>query len=333
MPRILVTHNNDLLVNFYSLEAVAQLRDLAEVTLNGTDEPLQGERLIAAAKDCDIVISDRLAPGTAEVFAGLPKLVAYLRCAVDARNIDAAAASSHGVLAVRCSQGYAEAVAEVAIGMMIVLARRMHIGDRFYKAGRDRQPMVMTRQLAGAPVGIIGYGAIGRRIADLCIALGMEVSVYDPYVRIANGNVRQVDLDRVLSHPLFVVFAAYATPETKEMMSRAAFRRMRRDAYFVNIARGNVVDEEALYEALIQGIIAGAGLDVGQGHDEQPSLRIAALPNVYAVPHVAGLTREASDHQAFETVKQVKEILAGKAPALALNPESWTRRRLLNARG
>ena len=106
--------------------------------------------------------------------------------------------------------------------------------------------MVMTRQLAGAPVGIIGYGAIGRRIAELCIAFGMEVSVYDPYVRIANGNVRQVEDDRVLSHPLFVVFAAYATPETKGMMDRKAFAKMRRDAYFVNISRGVVVDEDAL---------------------------------------------------------------------------------------
>ncbi len=333
MPRILVTHNNDLLVNFYNLDAVKQLRQIAEVKLNGTDEPLLGARLIEAAKDCDIIVSDRLAPGTEEVFVALPKLVAYLRCAVDARSIDAAAASRHGVLAVRCSQGYAEAVAEIAIGMMLVLARRMHIGDRLYKEGQDRHPMVMTRQLSGAPVGIIGYGAIGRRIADLCIAFGMEVSVYDPYVRIANGNVRQVELDRVLSHPLFVVFAAYATPETKGMMNRAAFAKMRRDAYFVNVARGIVVDEDALYEALTTNVIAGAGLDVGQGLDEQPSLRIAKLPNVYAVPHVAGLTREASDHQAFETVRQVKEILSGKAPALSINPEAWTRRRLVNASG
>jgi D-3-phosphoglycerate dehydrogenase len=193
--------------------------------------------------------------------------------------------------------------------------------------------MVMTRQLAGAPVGIIGHGAIGRRIAELCIAFGMEVSVYDPYVRIANGNIRQVDFDRVLSYPAFVVFAAYATAETKGMMDSTAFAKMRRDAHFINIARGVVVDEEALYEALNTGVIAGAGLDVGQGIDEQPSLRIARLPNVYAVPHVAGLTREASDHQAFETVRQVQEILSGKAPALSINPEAWTRRRLVNAGG
>ena len=318
MARILVTHNNDLLHNFYNLQAVEQLKELAEVRINGTDEPLHGDRLVEAARDVDIVLSDRLAPGTAEIFDRLPNLAVYMRCAVDIRNIDVEAASRAGVLVVRCSAGYNEAVAEVALGLVITLARRLHIGDRLYKEGEARQPMVLGRQLAGASIGIIGYGAIGRRIADLAIAFGMRVSACDPYVRIVNGCVSQVGLDEVLGAD-FVVCAAYATPETERMMNREAFAKMRPDACFVNISRGILVDEDALEEALLSGRIAGAGLDVGMGHDQQPSLRIAKLPNVVAVPHVAGLTREASDHQAFETVRQVKELLAGKIPALAVN--------------
>ncbi len=324
MPRVLVTHNNDLLVNFYSLEAVEQLRAFCDVRLNGTDQPLTGMDLVRAAEDCDIVISDRLAAGTAEVFDNLPNLVAFLRCAVDARNIDVGAASRNGTLVVRCSAGYSEAVAEVAIGLAITLARRMHIGDRLYKEGQDLQPMVMTRQLAGSSMGIIGYGAIGKRIADLAIAFGMRILAYDPYVRIVNGSVRQSGLDDVLASD-FVVCAAYATPETERMMNAETFGKMRADAYFINISRGILVDEDALEEALVNGRIAGAGLDVGLGHDQQPSLRIAKLPNVVAVPHVAGLTREASDHQAFETVRQIRKLIAGKAPALALNAHRATR--------
>lgn len=324
MARVLITHNNDLLVNFYSLEAVEQLRAFCEVKLNGTDEPLTGMGLVRAAEDCDIVVSDRLAAGTPEVFNQLPNLVAFLRCAVDARNIDVAAASRNGTLVVRCSAGYTEAVAEVAIGLAIALARRMHVGDRLYKAGEDRHPMVMTRQLAGASLGLIGYGAIGRRIADLAIALGMRVLAYDPYVRIVNGSVRQTGFDEVLDCDI-VVCAAYATPETERMMNAAAFARMRSDAYFINISRGILVDEDALEEALVSGRIAGAGLDVGMGHDQQPSLRLARLPNVVAVPHVAGLTREASDHQAFETVRQIRDLMAGKMPVLAMNAHRATR--------
>jgi D-3-phosphoglycerate dehydrogenase len=94
---------------------------------------------------------------------------------------------------------------------------------------------------------------------------------------------------------------------------------MRPDAYFVNISRGILVDDAALEEALVTGRIAGAGLDVGLGQDEQPAPHIAALPNVIAVPHVAGLTREATDHQAFETVRQIRDLLEGRLPPLAVN--------------
>lgn len=320
MTRILITHNNDLLENFYNRDAVEAMRALGEVVVNGTDEPLAGERLIEAAKDCEIIVSDRLAPGDPEIFDRLPKLCAFLRCAVDIRNVDVAAASRNGVLVVPCSQGYDDAVAETAIGLMLMLSRRLAVGDRLYKAGEAHQPMVMTRQLAGASVGIVGYGAIGRRIGELALAFKMAVSVYDPYVRIVDGRVDQVDLDQALSHPDFVVCAAYATPETERMMNREAFAKMRTDAYFINISRGILVDEEALEEALLSGAIAGAGLDVGLGIDQQPSLAIAKLPNVVAVPHVAGLTREASDHQAFETVDQVRDLLNGKIPRLAANP-------------
>ncbi len=315
---ILVTHNNDLLRNFYSLEAVEQLRELGEVRTNGSDQPLFGDALVDAAQDVDIIVSDRLAPGTADVFKRLPNLAVYMRCAVDIRNIDVDAASNAGIIVVRCSSGYNEAVAEVAIGLVIALGRRLHVGDRLYKQGEVHQPMVLGRQLAGSSIGIIGYGSIGRRIGDLAIAFGMSVRAYDPYVRIVNGCVQQTDFDGVLGAD-FVVCAAYATRETQGMMNREAFAKMRSNAYFVNISRGVLVDETALEEALSTGKIAGAGLDVGMGHDEQPNPKIAALPNVVAVPHVAGLTREASDHQAFETVRQIKELLAGKVPALAVN--------------
>ncbi len=319
MVKILITHNNDLLKNFYSLEAVDQLREIADVRLNGTDHPLAGAALVAAAQDVDIVLSDRLAPGTPEVFEGLPNLAVYMRCAVDIRNIDVQDASRAGVLVVRCSAGYGDAVAETALGLIIALGRRFHICDRLYKEGQADQPMVLGRQLAGSTMGVIGYGNIGSRIAELGVAARMRVMAYDPYVRIVNGCVTQAGFDEVLGAD-FIVCAAYATPETTRMMNRDAFAKMRKDAYFVNISRGILVDENALEEALTEGRIAGAGLDVGMGHDEQPNPRIAALPNVIAVPHVAGLTREASDHQAFETVRQIKDLLAGRVPALAVNP-------------
>lgn len=319
MTRVLITHNRDLLDNFYSARAVERLREFVDVKMNGTDEPLRGDALVEAALDCDIVISDRLAPGTAEVFDRLPKLAAYLRCAVDIRNVDVAAASRNGILVVRCSAGYAQAVSELALGLMIDLARKISESTASYKDGLADHPMVLGRQLYGSTIGVVGYGAIGRRIVDLAMAFGMRVLVNDPYVEIHHGAVTQTGLSELLSEAHFVVCAAYATPETTNLFDERAFAQMRRDAFFINVSRGVLVDEAALEAALRSGRIAGAGLDVGRGKDEQPNPAIARLPNVVATPHVAGLTPEASDYQAVETVRQVRDLLAGRPVALAVN--------------
>lgn len=322
MTRVLITHNNDLLKNFYSQRAIDSLRKFVEVKLNGTDEPLRGDALVDAAMDCDIVISDRMAAGEASVFDRLPKLAAFLRCAVDARNIDEAAASRNGILVARCSAGYGEAVAELAIGMAIDLARNISTAVNAYHEGVVDHPMIFGRQLYGSTIGVVGYGAIGRCIVDLAIAFGMRVLVNDPYVEIHHGSVSAVDLSTLLKSSDFVVCAAYATPETTNMFNAAAFGQMRPDAFFINVSRGVLVDESALEEALISRRIAGAGLDVGRGKDEQPNLALARLSNVVATPHVAGLTPEASDYQAVETVRQVRDLLAGRMPALSMNAHS-----------
>jgi D-3-phosphoglycerate dehydrogenase / 2-oxoglutarate reductase len=313
--RVLLTHNRDLLKNFYGDRAVEALRALPiDLVMNDSDAPLTGDRLVAAAEGCDVVISDRLAAGPREVMEKLQGVKLFTRCAVDMRNIDVDAASAAGILVCNCSSGYADAVGEHAIALMLDLARNITRDAERYHAGDATHPMVLGKQLAGAHVGVIGYGSIGRRVVELALAFKMRVSVYDPYARMDNGAVNVVGLDEVLSQPGFVVCAAYATPETERMMNAAAFSKMRRDAFFINISRGILVDEDALEDALISGVIAGAGLDVGDGPDQQPSLRLARLPNVVATPHSAALMTEPSEHQAMETVEQVKAMLAGRLP-------------------
>jgi len=322
--RVLLTHNRDLLKHFYSTKAVDALKQLVDLRMNDTDEPLRGDALVEAAKGCEVIISDRLATGPREVMERLTDVKTFIRCAVDIRSVDVDAASDANILVCRCSSGYADAVGEHAIALMLDLARGITTDAARYHAGQAAHPMVFRRQLAGAHVGIIGYGSIGRRIAELALAFSMKVSVYDPYATIRHGAIDVVTLDEVLSQPDFVVCAAYATPETLRMMNADAFARMRKDAYFVNISRGILVDEDALETALTSGIIAGAGLDVGDGTDEQPSLRLARLPNVIATPHTAALMPEPSDYQAMETVEQVKAILAGRLPMHAVNPHRVT---------
>jgi D-3-phosphoglycerate dehydrogenase len=116
-----------------------------------------------------------------------------------------------------------------------------------------------------------------------------------------------------------------ANEETENLMNAAAFARMKPSAYFINLSRGNLVDEAALEHALDERKIAGAAMDVGRAADQKPSLRLARRPDVIATPHIAGLTPQSIEHQAFDTVNQVRELLAGRVPPGAVNPEAATR--------
>jgi D-3-phosphoglycerate dehydrogenase len=276
------------------------------------------------ARGCEIVVSDRQTPGYAEFFAQAPDVVAFLRCAVDIRNIDVEAASRDGILVTRATPGFAASVAEMALGFMVDLARHVSASVLDYRAGREPEPR-MGRQLKGSILGIIGYGVIAQHLAPVAVALGMEVLVADPYKAVAEPGVRQVALDELLREADFVVCLAIATEETESLMNAGAFARMKQTAFFINLSRGNLVDEAALEAALDEGRIAGAAMDVGRAPDQKPSLHLARRPDVIATPHTAGLTPSAVEHQAFDTVEQVRELLAGRMPPNAVNPERATR--------
>jgi D-3-phosphoglycerate dehydrogenase len=159
----------------------------------------------------------------------------------------------------------------------------------------------------------------------VAVALGMEVLVADPYKAVAKPGVRQVRLEELLRQADFVVCLAVATEETENLMDAAAFARMKPSAFFINLSRGNLVDEAALEAALDDKRIAGAAMDVGRAQDQKPSLRLARRPDVIATPHTAGLTPSAVEHQAFDTVAQVRDLLAGRVPPGAVNQDQATR--------
>jgi D-3-phosphoglycerate dehydrogenase / 2-oxoglutarate reductase len=270
-----------------------------------------------------VIVSDRQTEGRAEIFEKLSHLVAFVRCAVDIRNVDVAAASQAGVLVTRASPGFIDSVAELAIGFMVDLARGITDATMAYRAsGAPR--VAMGRQLRGSTMGIIGYGSIGRRLAALGQALGMHVLVSDPHVQ-APPTLRQTDLGTLLEKSDFVVCLAVATAETENLIGARELFRMKRSAYLINVSRGNLVDEPALEAALRDGAIAGFAMDVGPAPDQMPSPSLAALPNVIATPHIGGLVPEAISHQALETTRQVADILAGHSPPGAVNPDHATR--------
>lgn len=316
--RLLMTHTPSMRANYYGDRALAALRDLCEVRLHEGETVPEPAALAAMAEGCQIVLSDRQSPGTAAFFDAAPDVVAFLRCAVDIRTIDVEAASRNGVLVTRATSGFAVSVAEMALGFMLDLARGISDSVAAYRAGRAPQAR-RGRTLAGATLGIIGLGVIGSELARLAQALGMTVLAADPHRRTEAPGVRLVELPALLVQADFVVCLAPATPETENLMDAAAFAQMRPGACFLNLARGELVDDAALAAALDTGRIVGAALDVGRAPDQMPAPALACRADVLATPHVAGLTPEAVEHQAFDTVAQVRALVEGRLPEHAVN--------------
>jgi D-3-phosphoglycerate dehydrogenase len=322
--RIFLTHVPDMLENYYGPRALDEMRKLGEVRLNETGKVLDAKALAAAAKGCEVIVSDRQTPGPTEFFPLAPDCCAFLRVAVDIRNIDVDAASREGMLVTRATPGFIPSVSEMAIGMMIDLARKITDSVIEYRGGREAEPRKGV-QLHGSTLGIMGYGAIGRYLAPLGVALGMKVLIADPFATIEDQNLHQVPLETLLAESDFVVCLVIANEQTENLMNAANFARMKKRAYFLNLSRGNLVDEAALLAALEKKQIAGAAMDVGRAFDQKPSLNLASRTDVIATPHTAGLTPDAIEHQAFDTVKQVAELVAGRVPPGAVNTAKATR--------
>ena len=311
------------MANYYGERALAALRQAGEVVRNNKPHSLEGEELINAAKDCDLIVSYRQSPGPAELFERLPKLVAFLRCAIDIRNVDVAAASKAGVLVTQASAGFITSVSELVVGFLVDLSRGISRSRIHYRENEIPKAR-MGRELKGSTIGVIGYGAIGRELVRVCRALGMRVLVNDPY-----QQVEQVSLDQLLRESDYVVPLAVATAQTENLIGGDALAKMKDGAYLINVSRGNLVDEAALEAALDSGRLAGCAMDVGRAPDQMPTPRLAARDDVIATPHTAGLTPQAIEHQSMETAAQAVEIVQGRAPKGAVNAQHWTRQALL----
>jgi D-3-phosphoglycerate dehydrogenase len=323
MATVFLTHDPDSLRDFYGEKALAGLRDLAQVRINDTGKLLDADALLEQSAGCDLIVADVNTPAEAAFF-DRAEVVALLRCAVDTRTIDIDAASRNGILVTNASPGFVDSVSELIFGVMIDLARHVTYAASAYHAGAVPAKR-MGVELKGSTIGILGYGSIGTRVAEIARAFAMHVLVCDPFKSVSEASVEQVSMEVLLARADFVVCLVIANAETENLLDAAAFAQMQPGAYFINASRGNLVDEAALHEALQQGRIAGAALDVGRAPGQMPTPELAGLANVIATPHVGGLTPPATQAQALETVEQVRALLSGKLPHNALNAEHAAR--------
>ena len=242
--------------------------------------------------------------------------------------VDVDACTAAGVVVVNQSGGNANSVAEHALGMLLTLSKRILEADRVLRRERDvNRNALIGNEATGKTIGIVGLGNVGRRIAELCSGLlHMKVIAYDPYLcaeEMAARGGEKVELDDLLRRSDFVSISCPLTKESRGMIGTREFALMQPHAFFITTARGFIHDEAALFDALRDRRIAGAGLDVWAKEPPPPDHPLLQFDNVLASPHTAGVTREARMNMGRIAAEQLLDALDGKRPPRIVNPEVW----------
>lgn len=282
--------------------------------------------MTALAADVDIIVT-HLAPVTDATISAAPRLRLIGSTRGGPVNIDVAAATARGIPVSYLPGRNLSAAAEFAVGMMIAVTRNIGAGTKALAAGRW-DGRYYRRELTGpelgsTTVGLIGFGAIGAHVTRLLKAFGARVLVFDPYAapdRISDADAEQVDLAGLLADSEIVSMHARLTPETTGLADSGFFSRMRPGSYFVNTARGELVDHQALTAALQSGRLAGAALDVW--HPEPPAAGdpVPAMPRVVATPHLAGSSRSVAEYSASAVLASVAQFLTDGTIPHCANP-------------
>jgi D-3-phosphoglycerate dehydrogenase len=317
-----------ILVEKFQPELIEWLRARAEVVV--VDPWAEPERWEREAPQVDAVISrkGRITRRQIEESRGRLKIVARTGVGVDVSRIDVDAAREHDVWVTNMPGSNAAAVAELAFGQMVALARHSVAAAAAVKANRWAEgPRFVGSELAGKSLGIVGMGNIGTRVALRARAFEMALLVCDPYIPASHVTAlggRWVGLEELFRESHFVTLHCPLNAETRHMVGAPQLALMKSSAFLVNLARGGVVDEDALLECLRDRRIAGAAIDVMEAEPPRKDHPLLALDNVLTTPHIGGSTREAQTRGEWGAAEEVIRVLQGERPQ---NPVVEPRRR------
>ncbi len=259
---------------------------------------------------------------TAEVVASAKKLRVIGRPGVGVDNVDVEAATRAGIFVMNSPGGNLVSTAELTMGLILATSRNLGAADAALKAGIwDRKAFAGGAEISGKRIGIVGFGRIGREVAARCQAFGMEVWAFDPFVSThvaERAGVKAVSLDDMLKACDYITLHTVMTPSTRHMLGKDALAKVKPGVRIINAARGELIDEDALFEALESGRVAGCGLDV---HAQEPPVdwKIAKHKKVVATPHIGAQTIEAQDRVGTDIAYQVRDFLKGGVIQQAVN--------------
>ena len=311
MPKVLIADK----INEKGVEV---LEGSAEVVNNPTITP---EELLETIDQYEGIIVRSRTKVTKEVIENAKNLKIIARAGVGVDNIDVDAATDHGILVVNAPQSTSITVAEHAMGLMLSLSRKIAIADASVKAGKWEKSKFMGMELRNKTLGVIGMGRIGSQVVKRSKAFEMDVIVYDPYITEETAKELGVEittLDDLVQKADVMTIHVPLTPETKGLISKDELAKMKDNAILLNCARGGIIDENDLYEALKERPELKAGLDVFENEPLENS-PLATLDNVVLTPHIAASTKEAQRDAAIIVAKEVKEVINGNTPSNVLN--------------
>ncbi|OGO36604.1 MAG: 3-phosphoglycerate dehydrogenase [Chloroflexi bacterium RBG_16_57_11] len=284
--------------------AVERMR-LAGLTVDVRDS-ITPDELNSVLKDYDGMVVRSRTKVRAPLIDLAPNLKVIVRGGVGLDTIDADYARSKGITVLNTPLSSSASVAELAIGFMIALARAIPATTASMRAGKWEKKKFEGDEIGGKTLGIVGIGNIGKEVAKRALALGMDVVVYDPHA-VAPEHLTRVSLDDLLSQADYITFHMPLTQETRHMIDAAGFAKMKPGVRIINCARGGIVDEDALYDALVSGKVAGAALDV---YAQEPceGHKLFTLEQVIGSPHIGAATREAQQRIGAEVAEKLIEF-------------------------
>lgn len=310
-PRILVADN-------IADEGINILRTEADVDIKLKQKP---EQLRAIIGDYDALIVRSETKVTADIIEAGKKLQVIGRAGIGVDNIDLDAATRHGIVVVNAPAGNAVSTAEHTIALLFSLARHIPQANNRLKSGEWKREDFIGTEVRNKTLGIIGLGRVGSEVARMAKALEMKLLVYDPYVsseKASRLGVELVSLEELLKRSDFITVHVPLTPATKGLIGKKEFELVKPTVRFINAARGGIIDEEALFQAICEGKVAGAAVDVFSKEPAHDNILLKS-DKVIVTPHLAASTTEAQTSVAVDVAEQVLAVLKGQAARYAVN--------------
>ena len=282
---------------------------------------LKEDELCEAIKDADALVVRSQTQVTAKVLAAATKLQIIARAGVGVDNVDVEAASKHGVIVVNAPFANTMSTAEHAFGLMLAMARHIPQGHASLQAGRWDRSKFTGLELNGKTLGVVGLGRIGTEVARRARAFEMRVLAFDPYVsdeRFSALGVERRTLEELFAESDFVTLHTALQAETRSLVNAELLAKSKKGIRIINAARGALIDEQALYDAVESGQVAGAAIDVFSAEPAVGNI-LTTHERIVVTPHLAASTNEAQDRAGVDVAEQVIEVLAGGAPRFPVN--------------